>query len=135
MSAGVIFLTGFVVYALVVGDPDEKRIEAKLDKQLDLLNEQIAQNGIVSSAAACVAYQNHRAIEQAALDAARLAAGIASDLPNAPRVAAAPPDPRVLPSNETIDACREVNIEIDDAGVPELSPAPGGTPEADQTDD
>jgi type II secretory pathway component PulM len=100
MAGGVLFLTGVVVWAIIAGDPGEERINSNVEKlAIDMERAQDAN--------ACTAYQNHRAIEQALRDIARLN-GIRSG------------DPRVLPSDETIRACDSVGISIDDQGVPEI---------------
>lgn len=101
MTVGVVFLSGIVVYALIKGDPQADLISANVER---LLKDQTD----ARNANACTGYQNHRALENDLLDIARLN-GIKSG------------DPRVLPSDETIRACRAVGIEIDEQGVPEIS--------------
>lgn len=108
VAAGcALFLTGFVVFALFQGNPEADRINVKLDKQLQLLQEQVDVGIQARNANACTGYQNHRAIEQSLRDIARLN-GIKAG------------EPRVLPSQETVRACKAVDIEIDKDGVPVL---------------
>lgn len=107
MTAGVVFLTGVVVYALIVGDPGEEKINANVLRVLDRIEEQANDNQRTSQQTSCTSYQNHRAIEEALRDIARLN-GIRSG------------DPRVLPSAGTIDACRAVGVTIGADGLPEL---------------
>lgn len=107
MTACTVFLTALVVLVIFTGTPDGDKINVKLDRQLELLNQQV-KNGIdARNANACTAYQNHRAIEDALREIARLN--------NMASV-----EPRVLPSDETVLACRSVRIEIV-AGTPQIS--------------
>lgn len=108
MLLGVVFLAGVVVWAILAGNPEADKINVKLDRQLTLLQQQVKDGEIARNANACTGYQNHRAIEEALRDIARLN-HIASG------------KPRVLPSNETIKACKAVHIEIDEEGIPQIS--------------
>ena len=112
MAALTLFLTGFVVYALIVGDPQEDKtatnVELLLERQAEQDKKDEKRTTDARNANACTAYQNHRAIEEALRDIAELNQIKAGD-------------PRVLPSQETIDACKAVEIEIDGKGIPQVS--------------
>lgn len=108
MTACTVFLTGFVVLAIFSGNPEADAINAKLDRQLTLLQSQVRDGIDARNANACTAYQNHRAIEEAIRDIGRL---------NGIRIG----NPRVLPSDETIAACKKVGIAVDGNGIPQVS--------------
>lgn len=102
-TLGVVFLTVFVIYSLFTGNPEADKINAKLDRQLELLQEQVDDARQSGRANACTAYLNHRAIELALLDIAELN-GIAAG------------KPRVLPSQETVAACKAVGVDLHEPG-------------------
>lgn len=101
MTAGTIFLTGIVVWAILADRPDEEDVLREVQTL-------IADGREARDANACTNYQNHRALEEALREIARLNQIQAGE-------------PRVLPSEETIRACKAVDIEISDAGVPQVS--------------
>lgn len=111
MLMGVIFLSGVVVWAIIRGNPDADRINVKLDQQLELLNRQVELGVDARNANACTAYQNHRAIE----DSIRQATSTNGDRAG---------EPRVLPSEETVKACKAIEIEIDGKGKAQVSNIP-----------
>ncbi|MBC7671897.1 MAG: hypothetical protein H7247_05700 [Polaromonas sp.] len=93
------------IFTVVTRGDDRELILARLAEQ----QEQDTSSQISArNANACTGYQNHRAIEEAVRDLGRLN-GVVLD------------SPRVLPSKETIRACKDVNIEIDEQGIPQIS--------------
>lgn len=100
MLFGVMFLSGVVVWALLVGDPYEDEIRSNVGSLLV----ETRQSQLVNS---CLGYQNHRAIEEAFRDVSRMNGFIVGD-------------PRVMPSSETVSACKEAGMPIGVDGLPAI---------------